>query len=75
MKKNIGVLDKVVRIILVVIIGILFYFGVIESELISYILIFVAGLFLISSLLNFCPFYLVFDLTTRKRNTETLDDD
>jgi len=70
MKKNIGVLDKILRIFFLTVIGILFYLDLIEGELITYILMFVSGIFLITSLLDFCPLYLVFDITTKRRESD-----
>ena len=69
MEKNIGILDKIFRI-LVAVIAVLFYLDVVGSDILSYILLFVGAVMLITSLLDFCPLYLVFGIKTCKGNSE-----
>jgi len=59
MRKNIGILDKILRVTIAVVISVLFYLNVIQSELLSYILLEGAVVLIITSLLDFCPLYLV----------------
>jgi hypothetical protein len=56
MKKNIGGVDKMIRVILAVIAGILVYFEVVEDTL-AYILLAVAAISVLTSLVGFCPMY------------------
>ncbi|MCA0133839.1 DUF2892 domain-containing protein [Winogradskyella sp. D23] len=65
MKKNMGNIDKGIRTILAVAIALLYYFNVIEGTL-AYILMAVAIIFLITSLVNFCPLYTLFGFSTCK---------
>ncbi len=65
MKKNMGSTDKIVRLALAILVGFLFYFDVIQGTL-AYILIAVAAIFVVTSLVNFCPLYAVFGLNTCK---------
>ena len=66
MKKNMGTIDKVVRILAaIVIIGL--YFANIISGTMAIVLLLLAVVFIITSFLNFCPLYLPFGITTRKK--------
>ncbi|WP_317196326.1 YgaP family membrane protein [Winogradskyella alexanderae] len=60
-----GNIDKGIRTILAVAIALLYYFNVIEGTL-AYILMAVAIIFLITSLVNFCPLYTLFGFSTCK---------
>jgi zinc transporter ZupT len=66
MKKNIGNLDKFIRILIAVIIVVL-YIAEIVSDILGFVLLFLAGAFILTSFLSFCPLYKLFGLTTRKR--------
>ena len=61
-----GTIDRVIRLLVVVVIGILFYTGQI-SGLLATILGIVGVAFLVTSILGWCPGYLPFGLSTRKR--------
>jgi hypothetical protein len=65
MKKNMSNLDKGVRILIAIIVALLYYFEVIEGTL-AYVLMAVAIILLITSLINFCPLYRVFGISTCK---------
>jgi hypothetical protein len=56
MKKNMGGADKMIRVILAVIAGLLVYFEVVEDTL-AYILLAVAAISVLTSLVGFCPMY------------------
>ena len=64
MKANMGSLDRLVRIIIAVAIGVLFYMGVLEGTL-GIILLIIAAIFLLTSLVSFCPLYPIFRLNTK----------
>jgi amino acid transporter len=66
MKKNMGTIDRLIRLIVVVVIGALYYTGQV-SGLLATILGIVAVAFLVTSILGWCPGYLPFGLSTRKR--------
>ncbi len=63
MKKNMGTADRVVRVLLAVLAGYLYYEGIIEGTL-AYVFLALAGIFLLTSLVNFCPLYTLFGLST-----------
>ena len=66
MKKNMGSLDKGIRIIIAIAIALLYYFNVIEGTL-AYVLMALAIVFLLTSFISFCPLYLPFGWNTCKR--------
>jgi hypothetical protein len=66
MKMNMGTIDRLIRLIVVVVIGVLYYTGQV-SGLLATILGIVAVAFLVTSILGWCPVYLPFGLSTRKR--------
>ncbi|WP_258774278.1 DUF2892 domain-containing protein [Winogradskyella sp. KYW1333] len=61
--------DKGIRTLIAVVIAVLYYMDVIEGTL-AYILMAVAIVFLITSLVNFCPLYRVFGISTCKIKNE-----
>lgn len=63
MKKNMGSVDKIVRIVIAVVLGILFYTGVISGVL-GIVLLVVAGIFLLTGFVSFCPIYAIFGMRT-----------
>ncbi len=66
MKMNMGVADRIVRLSLVLLITILYFTGVISGT-IGGILIIVAGVLLLTSLINFCPLYYALGISTAKK--------
>ncbi len=61
-----GSTDKVVRIILAILIGILYFTNVLTGTLATILLI-VGGIFLLTSFVSFCPLYLPLRLSTKKK--------
>ena len=65
-KKNIGNIDKVIRILIAIVIAILFFGNVITGVL-GIALLTVAVIFVLTSLISFCPLYIPFDVNTGKK--------
>ncbi|MET1258239.1 DUF2892 domain-containing protein [Flagellimonas sp. DF-77] len=65
MKKNMGGLDRIVRLIIVVAIAVLYYFEVVTGTL-AYVLLALSGIFFLTSLVSFCPLYALVGLNTCK---------
>lgn len=63
MKKNMGTADKAVRIIVALIIAGLYFGGVVEGTL-GIVLLVLAAVFVLTSLISFCPLYLPFGIKT-----------
>ena len=66
MKKNMGAIDKVIRILVAVVIAGLYYTQVIIGIL-GIMLLILAAVFVITSLISFCPLYLPFGINTGKK--------
>lgn len=66
MTKNMGTADRIIRLVVVVLIAVLFYAGEI-SGLAATILGIVAVAFFLTSLIGWCPTYVPFGISTRKR--------
>lgn len=67
MKKNIGTVDKVIRIMVAVVVVTLYFINVISGTL-AIILLALSAIFVLTSLVSFCPLYLPISLSTRKKN-------
>ncbi len=67
MKKNMGGMDRLIRIVIAIIAAILYFTGTVPGTL-GIILLVVAGVFLLTSFLNFCPLYTVLGINTKKKD-------
>jgi uncharacterized membrane protein len=67
MKKNMGTIDKVIRILVAVVVVVLYLTHVISGVL-AIVLLALSAIFVVTSLLSFCPLYLPFGLSTRKKD-------
>ncbi|WP_103664449.1 YgaP family membrane protein [Gracilimonas amylolytica] len=65
MKKNMGSTDKIIRFILAAIFVILYFTGTVTGTL-GIVLLVLAGVFVLTSLISFCPLYAPFGLSTCK---------
>ncbi|TYA92155.1 YgaP family membrane protein [Seonamhaeicola marinus] len=65
MKRNMGNTDKAVRVLIAIAVALLYYFNIIEGTL-AYVLMAVAIIFLVTSLINFCPLYKIFGINSCK---------
>jgi len=68
MKKNMGSLDKTLRILAAIAIAILYYAGLISGA-VALILGALAIVFVITSFLSFCPLYLPLGINTCKKKS------
>ena len=56
MKKNMGTADRIIRVIIAAIVGVLYFTGTISGTF-GIILLVLAGVFVLTSLISFCPIY------------------
>jgi hypothetical protein len=63
MKKNMGTADKAIRIVIAAIVVGLFYAEVITGTL-GIVLLVLSGVFVLTSLISFCPLYTLFGINT-----------
>lgn len=66
MKKNMGSMDRIIRLVIAVVIGYLYFTNVISGT-IGLTLMVLAVIFLLTSLVSFCPIYAPFGLSTCKK--------
>lgn len=66
MKKNMGSLDKAIRIVIAAVIAILYFTNVISGTA-AIILGILAIIFVITSFISFCPLYLPLKISTLKK--------
>lgn len=66
MKKNMGNTDKIIRLIIAAGIAILYFSGAVTGT-IGIVLLILAGIFLLTSLVGFCPLYALFGMDTCPR--------
>jgi uncharacterized membrane protein len=63
MKKNMGTADRIIRVIIAAIVAILYFTNVISGTL-GIVLLVLAGVFVVTSLISFCPLYAPFGFKT-----------
>jgi hypothetical protein len=66
MKKNMGSVDKVIRLLVAVVFAVLYFTHVVSGTL-GIVLLVIAIAFVITSLISFCPTYLPFGINTGKK--------
>jgi hypothetical protein len=66
MKSNVSNLDRGIRFLFGILVGLLYSFDVIGGTL-AIVLGVVALIFFVTSLINFCPLYRVLGISTRKK--------
>jgi len=65
MKKNMGTTDRIIRFVIAAVIAILYFTNIITGTL-GIVLLVLAGVFVLTSLISFCPLYTMVGLNTCK---------
>jgi hypothetical protein len=65
MKKNMGTLDRTMRVLFAIIMGALYFTHTVTGAL-GIVLLILAVIFLLTSFVSFCPLYAIFGFSTRK---------
>ena len=63
MKKNMGPADKIIRIVLAAIMAVLYFTNVVTGTF-GIVLLVLAAVFVLTSLISFCPLYAIVGLNT-----------
>ncbi|MBI1227411.1 MAG: DUF2892 domain-containing protein [Bacteroidetes bacterium] len=66
MKKNMGSIDKIIRLILAASIAVLYFTGTVSGT-VGLVLLILAVVFFLTSLVSFCPLYAPFGISTRPK--------
>ncbi|HQW22078.1 MAG TPA: DUF2892 domain-containing protein [Bacteroidia bacterium] len=69
MKKNMGSTDKTIRIVIALIIAGL-YFGNVVTGTLGIVLLIFAAVFLLTSIISFCPLYSIIGVNTCKTDNK-----
>lgn len=64
MKKNMGTIDKVFRILVAIVIAVLYFTNQISGTT-AIVLLMLAGIFIVTSFISFCPLYYPFGISTK----------
>ena len=65
MKKNMGVADRITRLVIAAIIAALYFTNIITGTL-GIVLLIIGGVFVLTTLISFCPLYTFFGINTCK---------
>ena len=63
MKKNMGTADRIIRVLIAAVIATLYFMNILTGT-IGIVLLVLAGIFVLTSLISFCPLYAPFGLKT-----------
>ena len=66
MKPNMGTVDKILRILVAIAIVVLYFNNFISGTL-AIVLLLLAGVFILTSFLSFCPLYYPFGISTKEK--------
>jgi drug/metabolite transporter superfamily protein YnfA len=66
MKKNMGITDRIIRLILALVVSVLYFTNVIPGTF-GIVLLAFAGVFVLTSFISFCPLYFPLGINTCKK--------
>jgi hypothetical protein len=67
MKKNMGSVDRGIRLLIAIVAIVLYYTKIIDGTL-GIVLMILSAVFVLTSFISFCPLYLPFGISTRKKD-------
>ncbi|RIW17552.1 DUF2892 domain-containing protein [Algoriphagus lacus] len=70
MKKNVGSTDKIIRLVIALVLAWLYYAGTISGTW-GIVALVVAVIFLVTSMVNFCPLYAILGLNSAPKSKST----
>ncbi|MDZ4747064.1 MAG: DUF2892 domain-containing protein [Saprospiraceae bacterium] len=65
MKKNMSSADRIIRVILAAVMAILYFTGTVTGT-IGIVMLVLAGVFVLTSVISFCPLYTILGISTCK---------
>jgi hypothetical protein len=63
MKKNMGNADRIIRLLIAAVIAVLYFTNILTGT-VGIVLLVLAGVFVLTSLVSFCPLYALFGINT-----------
>lgn len=67
MKTNVGQADRIIRVLLAMVFGILYFTQTVSGTL-GYVLLALGGIFILTAMVGTCPLYSLFGMNTCKVN-------
>jgi fatty acid desaturase len=68
MQANMGSADRIIRILIAVAIAVLYFLNLISGT-VAILLLVLAGVFILTSFMSYCPLYAPFNIRTNKKPT------
>ena len=65
MKKNMGTVDRVIRLLVAIVFAVLYFTNIVTGT-VGLVLVILGAVFVLTSLVSFCPLYLPFGISTCK---------
>jgi len=65
MKKNMGTIDRTIRLIVAIVFAVLYFTNIVTGTL-GLVLVILGAIFVLTSFISFCPLYLPFGINTCK---------
>jgi len=65
LKKNMGTLDRIIRLVIAAVIAVLYFTGTLSGPA-AIVLGILAVIFIVTSLVSFCPLYVLLGISTRR---------
>ncbi len=65
MKQNMGLIDRIVRLIVAAAAGVLYFTGVVTG-IWGIVILAVGGIFIVTAVIGVCPLYMPFGISTKK---------
>jgi len=65
MNKNMSSTDRIIRVIMAVVMAILYFTGTVTGT-VGIVMLVLGGVFVLTSLISFCPLYAIFGISTCK---------
>lgn len=66
LEKNMGTTDRIIRFVVAAIFAVLYFTGIVPGAF-GIVLLVLAAVFALTALVTFCPLYLPFGLSTRRK--------
>ncbi|MCB1141565.1 MAG: DUF2892 domain-containing protein [Leptospiraceae bacterium] len=65
MKQNMGMVDRIARVVVAIVFAALYFLNVVEGT-VGMVLLGLGGVFILTSVISFCPLYLPLKISTKK---------
>jgi hypothetical protein len=72
MKKNMGTFDRIIRFVIAAVIGVLYFTATISGTL-AIVLLIIGAIFVLTSLVGFCPLYSLLGINSCSKVRERID--